>query len=163
LTLLPFVLVQKGASPASVGLALALIFAGGAIGKLACGLLANRVGILRTVMLTEMATAVILITVLAAPLAAAMALMPLLGIALNGTSSVLYGTVADFVHPDRQARAFGLFYTIGSAAGGSAPLAFGVLGDWIGLQSTVTVLAIVLLTTLPMAILLRPHLARRYD
>ena len=163
LTLLPFVLVQKGASPATVGLSLALIFAGGAIGKLACGLLANRVGILRTVMLTEMATAVILLTVLVVPLAAAMAFMPLLGIALNGTSSVLYGTVADFVHPDRQARAFGLFYTIGSAAGGSAPLAFGVLGDGIGLQSAMTVLAAVLLTTLPMAVLLRPHLAGRYD
>jgi MFS family permease len=45
LTLLPFVLVQKGASPATVGLALACIFAGGAIGKLACGLLADRAGI----------------------------------------------------------------------------------------------------------------------
>jgi MFS family permease len=44
LTLLPFVLLQKGASPSAIGLAFAGIFAGGAVGKLACGLLADRVG-----------------------------------------------------------------------------------------------------------------------
>lgn len=159
LTLLPFVLVQKGASASAIGLALALIFAGGATGKLACGLLADRAGVLRTVMLTELATAVLLVAALAAPLAGAMAIMPLLGIALNGTSSALYGTVSDFVHAGRQARAFGLFYTVGSAAGGSAPLAFGALSDWIGLQPAVAGLAILVLATLPMALLLRPHLS----
>ena len=131
LTLLPFVLIGKGASPSLVGLALALIFAGGAIGKLACGVLADRVGILRTLVLTEVATAGILIAVVQTQLTVTLALMPMLGIALNGTSSVLYGTVTDFVRPDRQARMFGLFYTLGSLAGGSAPLVFGAASDWI--------------------------------
>jgi MFS family permease len=161
LTLLPFVLVQKGALPATIGLALALIFAGGAAGKLACGLLADRVGILRTVIVTELATAAILIAALLAPLAVVIVLMPLFGIALNGTSSVHYGTVTDFVHADRQARAFGLFYTIGSAAGGAAPLAFGVLSDWIGLTQALVGLSAVILGTLPLAVLLNPHLATR--
>ena len=40
------------------------------------------------------------------------AILPFLGVALNGTSSVLYGTVADFVNPSRVPRAFGLFYTV---------------------------------------------------
>ena len=161
LTLLPFVLVQKGASPATIGLALACIFAGGAIGKLACGLLADRVGILRTVIVTECATAAILLAVLVTPLTMAIVLMPLLGIALNGTSSVLYGTVTDFVHPDRQARAFGLFYTIGSAAGGSAPILLGALSDWVGLTQAIACLSAIILATLPVAALLRPHLSSR--
>ena len=161
LTLLPFVLLQKGASAPMIGLALALIFAGGAVGKLACGLLADRVGILRTVILTELATASILVAVLLAPLSTVLWLMPLLGIALNGTSSVLYGTVTDFVHADRQARAFGLFYTIGSAAGGSAPLLFGALSDSIGLTQAIVGLAMVVLATLPLTLLLGPHLSSR--
>jgi MFS transporter, FSR family, fosmidomycin resistance protein len=161
LTLLPFVLLQKGASAATIGLALAGIFAGGAIGKLACGLLADRVGILRTVILTELATAIILVAVLLAPLTTVLWFMPLLGIALNGTSSVLYGTVTDFVHADRQARAFGLFYTIGSAAGGSSPLVFGALSDWIGLTQAIAGLAVVVLATVPLTLLLNPHLSTR--
>jgi MFS transporter, FSR family, fosmidomycin resistance protein len=161
LTLLPFVLVHKGASPATIGFALACIFAGGAAGKLACGLLADRVGILRTVVITELATAAILIAALLAPLAMVLVLMPLFGIALNGTSSVLYGTVTDFVHADRQARAFGLFYTVGSAAGGASPLAFGALSDWIGLTQAMAGLAAIVLATLPLALLLKPHLATR--
>jgi MFS family permease len=158
LTLLPFVLLQKGASPSTIGLALAGIFAGGAVGKLACGLLADRVGILRTVIVTELATAAILVAALVAPLATGLWLMPLLGVALNGTSSVLYGTVTDFVHADRQARAFGLFYTIGSAAGGVSPLLFGALSDWIGLAQAIVGLSAIVLATVPLAVFLRPHL-----
>jgi MFS family permease len=159
LTLLPFVLVQKGASIATIGLALACIFAGGAIGKLACGLLADRIGILRTVVVTELATAAFLLTALFAPLTLVLTIMPLLGIALNGTSSVLYGTVTDFVHADRQARAFGLFYTIGSAAGGASPIVFGAMSDWIGLTHAIVALAVIILGTLPVAVLIRSHLA----
>jgi FSR family fosmidomycin resistance protein-like MFS transporter len=158
LTLLPFVLLQKGASPSTIGLALAGIFAGGAVGKLACGLLADRVGILRTVIVTEIATAAVILAALASPLATVLWLMPLLGVALNGTSSVLYGTVTDFVSADRQARAFGLFYTIGSAAGGASPLLFGALSDWIGLGHAIVGLSVIVIATVPLAVALRPHL-----
>ena len=53
LTFLPFVLVAKGASIAVVGLALALVFAGGAAGKLVCAHFGVRYGVLATVVLTE--------------------------------------------------------------------------------------------------------------
>lgn len=161
LTLLPFVLVQKGASIGTVGVALACIFAGGAAGKLACGLLADRIGILRTVVVTELATAACLLAAIFAPLGAVLALMPLLGVALNGTSSVLYGTVSDFVHVDRQARAFGLFYTVGSAAGGASPILFGAASDWIGLTHAMVALSVVVLSILPVLIWLRPHVLER--
>ena len=130
LTFFPFLLIAKGASVASVGFALALVFIGGAAGKLVCGLVAERVGILRTVILTELATGLLIAAVVAAPLGWAMLLLIPVGVALNGTSSVLYGTVAEFVRDDRQSRSFGLFYTLGSAAGAIAPLVFGLVSDF---------------------------------
>src|SRR6266852_1338201 len=44
LTFLPFALIAKGSSVAGVGTALALLFAGGAVGKFVCGLVAERLG-----------------------------------------------------------------------------------------------------------------------
>ncbi|MGE3915758.1 MAG: MFS transporter [Hyphomicrobiaceae bacterium] len=160
LTLVPFLLVAKGASTATAGLALTLLFAGGAAGKLACGLLAERLGLLATVMLTEVMTAVLIVAVILSPLPLALACLPVLGIALNGTSSVLYGTVSEFVRADRQARAFGLFYSLGSAAGATAPVLFGLVSDRAGLATALYAVATVVLATLPLALALRPHLAR---
>jgi MFS family permease len=151
LTFLPFLLIGKGASVASIGFALALVFIGGAAGKLVCGLVAERVGILRTVILTEVAV----------PLSWAMALLIPLGIALNGTSSVLYGTVAEFVREDRQSRSFGLFYTLGSAAGATAPLIFGAVSDVAGVSPALLMIAGLAIVTVPIALALDPHLAKR--
>src|SRR5204862_163264 len=83
-------LIAKGTTVAGVGTALALVFAGGALGKFVCGLAAERVGVIRTVVLTEGATTLGIVAVVAAPLPVALAVLLPLGIALNGTSSVLY-------------------------------------------------------------------------
>src|SRR5664279_2784760 len=95
LTFLPFVLKAKGASSPTVGIALALVFLGGAAGKFACGWLGERAGVLLTVLLTEGGTAACILLVLVLPLAPTLGLLPLLGVMLNGTSSALYGTVPE--------------------------------------------------------------------
>jgi len=159
LTFLPFLLIGKGAETEAVGFALALVFAGGAAGKLICGLAAERIGILRTVVGTELATTGLIFAVIAAPLVPALILLPLLGIALNGTSSVLYGTIGDFIDPDRQARAFGLFYTLGIGAGVASPFIFGVVSDTWGLEAAVAALAAMVMLALPLCLLLRSSLA----
>jgi MFS family permease len=160
LTFLPFLLIAKGAGAASIGFGLALVFVGGAAGKLVCGLMAERVGILRTIVLTEVATGLAIVAVLAAPLGWAMALLMPLGVALNGTSSVLYGTVAEFVRDDRQSRCFGLFYTLGSVAGATAPLAFGLASDAWSVPTALGLVALLALVTVPVALALSPHIAR---
>ena len=134
-----------------VGLALMLIFAGGAAGKLACGYLAERIGVIRTVVLTEAATGGGIILLIFLPLAPALVALPVLGAALNGTSSVLYGSVADFVSPERRARAFGLFYTLGVAAGAASPSIFGVVSDLTGVTTTIAIIGAGALTTIPLA------------
>jgi len=164
LTFLPFVLIDKGASVESVGFALALTFGGGAAGKFLCGVLAERVGIIRTAVITIIAKGACILVLLGLPLGASLALLPLLGAALNGTSSVLYATVAEFVEPDRHARAFGLFYTLGMGAGAAAPPLLGVVSDLAGLSSALTLIAITALVTAPMCHVLRrsmPPLAVR--
>ena len=88
LTLLPFVLIAKGASVTQVGFALSLTFAGGAAGKFFCGLIAVRAGVLRTTILTELATAAGIVALPPLSLEASMLLLPALGAALNGTISV---------------------------------------------------------------------------
>lgn len=159
LTFLPFLLIEKGAATEAVGFALALVFAGGAAGKLICGLVAERLGILRTVVLTELATMALILGVLVSPLSIAMVLLPAVGVALNGTSSVLYGTVGDFVDTNRQARAFGLFYTFGTGAGVVSPFLFGLVSDGWGLTLAVTGIAFMVLLILPLCLMLRPSLA----
>jgi MFS family permease len=156
LTYLPFLLLGKGAGMDVMGLALGITFAGGATGKFVCGVLAERLGIIRTVLVTEAATGLGILVLLALPVMPAMFLLPILGIALNGTSSVLYGTVAELVVPERRSRVYGVFYTIGIGSGALAPPLFGLLSDAAGVPVTLAVLAAVILTTLPLAQLLRP-------
>ena len=159
LTFLPFVLIAKGLSVAGVGGALALVFAGGAMGKFVCGLVAERVGIVRTVVLTEAATSVAIIAILAAPLPVAMVLLVPLGIALNGTSSVLYATVADLVTAERRSRAYGLYYTLSIGASALGPTLYGFVGDALGVPATLSLIAVVVLTTIPLCLLLRTAVA----
>lgn len=159
LTFLPFLLIAKGSSVRAVGFALMLVFAGGAAGKFACGVLAERLGVIRTVIITETATGVGILLLLALPLAAALALLPMLGIALNGTSSVLYGTVADLVNSDRRARSYAVFYTLGIGASALSPSIYGVVSDWGGVPLALTIVGSVVFITLPLTLALRRPLA----
>jgi len=158
LTFLPFVLTAKGASLPTIGAALTLVFAGGALGKLACAFLGARIGTVATVWLTEIVTAAGIAALLPLPLAPALVLLPVVGIALNGTSSVLYGSVPDLVEPDRRTRAFGIFYTGTIGAGAVSPAIFGLLGDVISVPVALIGVAAMALLTLPIISALRPSL-----
>jgi len=159
LTFLPFALIAKGSSVAGVGTALALLFAGGAAGKFACGLVAERLGVIRTVVLTEAATALGILALIPSPLPVALAILPLMGVALNGTSSVLYGTVADLVTADRRSRAYGLYYTVTIMSSALAPSVYGLIGDLAGVSATLVVVSTLVLTTIPLCLLLRASVA----
>jgi FSR family fosmidomycin resistance protein-like MFS transporter len=158
LTFLPFVLTAKGASLPTVGLALTLVFAGGAAGKLVCTWIGVRLGVVATVWLTETVTAVAILALLPLSLEGAMILLPIVGIALNGTSSVLYGSVPDLVEPAKRQRAFGIFYTGTIGAGAVSPALYGLLGDAVGVTTALMVVAAVVLVTLPITLVLRPSL-----
>ncbi|KVR30406.1 hypothetical protein WK15_06325 [Burkholderia ubonensis] len=160
LTFLPFLLKSKGAGTAGIGLALTLLFVGGAFGKLLCGYLGARIGMMKTVWLTESATSLLILFAVFAPLVAMMAMLPLLGLALNGTSSVLYGVVPELAGAGRRDQAFALFYTGTIGGGALAPVVFGRLGDVAGVPAALIALAVLLLLTLPLSWCVQKGLAR---
>jgi MFS transporter, FSR family, fosmidomycin resistance protein len=160
LTFLPFILREKGAGIATMGLVLSLIFGGGAAGKFVCGVLATRVGILRTVCITEIVTAICIGCMLVFSLNNSLILAPILGIALNGTSSVLYGSVPELVPEENRQRAFSIFYTITMGSGAVAPFFFGIMSDYTGVTMGVSLVALLVLTVLPLTLPLRGKLVQ---
>jgi MFS family permease len=159
LTFLPFVLLAKGASLQTVGLALTLVFAGGAAGKLVCAFIGARIGAIPTVYLTEGLTTIGILALLPLPLEIALVLLPVIGIALNGTSSVVYGSVPELVEPEKRTRAFSIFYTGTIGSGALAPALYGLVGDALGVTVTLIVVAGICLFTLPLAFILKSSFA----
>jgi MFS family permease len=160
LTFLPFLLKGKGASMPIIGLGMALVFLGGAAGKAACGWLGQHIGVLPTVLGTEGGTAAAIMLTLWFPLIPSLIVLPLLGTMLNGTSSVLYGTVPELTTTDKAERAFALFYTGTIGAGAVAPVLYGCLGDAAGAFWAVVATAVTAAATLPLAMTLAPRLAK---
>jgi MFS family permease len=129
LLFLPFLIHARGGSSATVGLGLALLFVGGALGKASCGWLGQHIGVVGSVVATEIATAALIIVTCFTPITAMLGFLPFLGMVLNGTSSVLYGTVPELAPEGNTGRAFALFYTGAIGSGGLAPIAYGAIAD----------------------------------
>lgn len=159
LTFLPFLLTAKGATLPTIGFALTLVFTGGAIGKLVCAWIGARIGVVATVWLTEGLTALGILALIALPLEFAMLLLPAIGVALNGTSSVLYGSVPLLVSPEARTRAFSIFYTGAIGSGAVAPIFYGLIGDAIGVPYALVVIAAIVLVTLPLVLIIKGRLA----
>ncbi|SFJ81896.1 MFS transporter [Bradyrhizobium sp. Gha] len=157
LLFLPFLIHGDGGRLPSVGIALALLFTGGASGKAICGWLGERLGVVASVIVTEAATALLILATLFTPLTPTLILLPLLGIVLNGTSSVLYGSVPEHSDGDT-GQAFAIFYTSVIGAGGLAPILYGAIADHssrtIGVLTSAATAALIV----PLVLLLRRDL-----
>ena len=160
LTLLPFLLISKGATVTQVGFALSLTFAGGAAGKFVCGFIAARFGVIKTTLITEIATTILMGLTLPLSLDVVMLMLPLVGIALNGTSSGLYGTVPELVPQHMRSRAFGVFYTLTIGAGAISPLVYGFAGDRLGVPNAIALIAVSVLLVLPLTLGLKKAFRR---
>jgi MFS transporter, FSR family, fosmidomycin resistance protein len=158
LTFLPFVLAARGMGIAEIGLLFGVIFAGGALGKLACGPLGEHLGGFAVVLLTETMTALALCGLVWGPLGASLAVAAVLGFGLNGTSSVLYAAVAAFVPDGNRGVGYGLYYTATQCAAAVAALGYGLLADQLGLGWTFGAMAALTFAVVPLATSIRRHL-----
>ena len=158
LVFLPFVMASKDMGPAEISAALALLFAGGAAGKFVCGWLGDRMGALSLIWATKGLTAALLIASIYAPAALILPLAVLIGIGLNGTSSVLYATVAAFVPSGRRGRFYGFFYTTNEIGSVAAPLAYGAAADAMGLNAAMVLMGAATAAILPVSLTLRNSL-----
>ena len=159
LTFIAFLLIAKGVPKGWAALAVPLVLIGGMAGKYFCGVLAEKYGVIRTIVITEVATGVGILATLALPGMATFILLPFVGVALQGTSSVIYGTIGDLVEADKLPRAFAMVYTVGAVCGIIAPIGYGLLGDAIGIEKTIAIAGGVVLLTLPLAMVLRSAIA----
>jgi MFS family permease len=156
LTFLAFLMLEKQVPVSLAGFAVVLTLAGGIFGKLGCGYLSERIGVRRSLIIVECLTAAGIVAVLLAPTLLAYILLPVLGLVLQGSSSITYATVSDLVRPDRRSRGFAVIYTVASAASIAGPIAFGVIGDRFGLAPAMLAMALVVLVPVPLSALLRP-------
>jgi MFS transporter, FSR family, fosmidomycin resistance protein len=155
LTFLPFLMTEKGLDAAQVSLLITLVFAFGAVGKLGCGLLADRFGNVGVIVITETITALAILAVIPVDPLMLIPVLIAFGFVLNGTSSVLYSAVAEMVHVDRRARGYGLFYTLSLGFGVLAPILYGALADVTSVSGAFVAMAAVTLTTMPLAAIMR--------
>ncbi len=145
-----FILMDAGFS----GALLSLVAAGGALGKLFCGPLADRLGRRSAIIITEILTAVTIVAFVRGEGFMMYPVLFLMGLFLNGTSSILYAVVPQSTTAAGRSRGFGMYYTTTLAASGIAPLVYGFIGDGIGLYSMYHLMAAVLLLTVPMSFFL---------
>jgi FSR family fosmidomycin resistance protein-like MFS transporter len=160
LLFLPFLIHGRGGSSATVGFGLALLFVGGALGKASCGWLGQRIGVVGCVIATEVATAVLIAMTLVTSLTGMLVILPLLGMVLNGTSSVLYGTVPELAPKGDTGRAFALFYTGVIGSGALAPIAYGAIADQSSQIIGIVSAACTALVIVPLILSLRAELTR---
>jgi len=71
---------------------------------------------------------------------------------------VLYGSVPSLVAAQWRTRALSIFYTGTIGSGAIAPTLYGVVCDAFGVWTALTLVAVMVLFTLPLAALLRPAL-----
>ena len=161
LILFPFILIERGITESQTTLMLFLLFAGGASGKYVCGWLDEKVGTIPLIWLTKGITTVLLISTLIAPTISLWPLALIIGVGLNGTSSVLYATVAKFIPVQRRARYYGYFYTTNEIGTVGAPLSYGFIADQIGLKMSVLIMGVVTSLILPASLTLSKHLKQK--
>ena len=110
------------------------------------------------VVATEAITAALIATTLFTPLTPLLVVLPALGVVLNGTSSVLYGTVPELAPRGDTGKAFAIFYTSVIGSGGLAPIVYGAIADHSSQTVGILAAAATAAMIVPLVLFLRPHL-----
>jgi FSR family fosmidomycin resistance protein-like MFS transporter len=125
-----------------------LALSGGMVGKFVCGYLAVRYGDRNAFRILQAITISGLILLVLLPMMPILILLPLIGVAVQGSTTVTYGALADFIHRDRQSRGYAIVYTLSSLSAVVGPVVFGGLADLYGIDLSLLILAVLTSMTL---------------
>jgi MFS transporter, FSR family, fosmidomycin resistance protein len=140
LTFVPLWIVSQGDSEAAGNRELSLMLVAGAVGTLLLGPLADRIGLRRTLVLTQAALApLILVFVEAGGIAGSVALM-LVGVCVVGTFGVTM-VLSQLYLPRHVGMASGLSVGLAIGVGGVAAVALGAIADAVDLKTALYVCA----------------------
>ena len=149
LVFIAFLMLSKGVTLSLATLAAVAVLVGGMFGKAACGYLAERIGVRTAFALVQGLTLVGIFAVVVLPSLAAFVLLPLLGVVLQGSTSITYGLVDDLVHASRTQRGYAMVYATASLSSLVGPLGFGLIGDTLGISAAMTGMAIAAVLAVP--------------
>jgi FSR family fosmidomycin resistance protein-like MFS transporter len=159
LTFIAFLLLDKGAGDALSSLGVVLALSGGMVGKLVSGYLAVRYGDRNAFRILQLVTISGLMLLAILPALPILILLPLIGIAVQGSTTVTYGALSDFIRRDRQSRGFAIIYTLSSLSAVVGPVTFGGLADLYGVELSLVILAVLTTVTLLSGKVLRKSVA----
>ena len=157
LTFLAFVVMENGYSEAVASTSVVLALIGGMLGKFSAGWLAAKFGDRLTFTLLQLLTIVGILSLVLIDTAILLILLPVIGLAIQGTSTVTYGSVPEFFDNDRHSRGYALIYTVSSSSSVAGPFLAGALADISSLDTMIWVLALVATLSLPLSRVLRTH------
>ncbi len=155
LTFAAFLMLAKGVPLYIATFAATAILIGGMFGKAICGFLADRIGVRTAFTLVQLLTGLGIAAAVFTPGYWAYALLPFLGVVLQGSTSITYSMVNDFVHESRASRGFALVYAASSFSSVAGPLSFGLIGDAHGIEAAMLVMAGVAVLAIPPCLYLR--------
>ncbi len=155
LTFLAFVLLQKGASAQVASFAVVLALCGGMTGKFCCGFLTAHFGDYRPFILIQLLTIASLIGLILMPITATLIALPLIGLVVQGSSTVTYGVISDQVETTHQSRGFALIYSVSGLATVFGPLVFGLIADLSSLDMVLAVLCVLTAVSMQFASFLK--------
>ena len=154
---LGFLLIERiGIQESAVGGMVSLVFLGGALGKLLCGLPIQKVGVKKIILATEILMVFGCLVLPTIPSGWILLLsLPLFGFVLNGTSSVIYVGVAPTLRSEYRSRGYALHYSLTFLSAAIAPYLFGLIGDAYGLSAIFQAAAMLMLLGLPLVLFLK--------
>ena len=155
LTFVAFLVLEKGGDETLASLSVVLALCGGMVGKFVSGFLAVRYGDRGAFRILQVLTVAGLIVMVMLPVLPLLLVLPLIGIAVQGSTTMTYGSLSDFVDRDRQSRGYAIMYSLSGLSAVFGPVLFGGLADLYGVDRALLILALITCTTLPSARVLR--------
>ena len=155
LTFAAFLMLAKDIPLAAATFAATAILIGGMFGKAVCGFLADKIGPRTAFALVQVLTGIGIAGAVFTPGYWAYALLPFLGIVLQGSTSITYGMVNNFVHESRVSRGFALIYGSSGLSTMAGPFGFGLIGDAYGIETAMLLMGGASLLAIPPCIYMR--------
>lgn len=147
-TFLPTYLTVQGDSLWAAGISLSILQLAGAAGTLFCGSISDRIGRRTTLLIVSIVSPLFMWLFIVLDEIFTIPLLIIIGFVLFATGPVMLAVVQD-INSDRPAFVNGIYMTINFVIGALAVMLIGFLADWIGLENTFKIAALLSIGSIP--------------